>query len=438
MASERMLVRDDTQHRRKTNVVSAQLVLGMGGLFIGTAEFAAMGLLPDIARTYGVDIPTAGNLVSAYALGVVIGAPLLAVLTARMERRKVLMCLALMVLIGNALSAIASSFEMNAIGRFVSGLPHGAFYGTAGLVAASMVPRAKRTQAIGRVMLGLAAANLIGVPLATWMGQSLGWRSAFGLVSAGGALLMVLLPLTVPKLDAEANASPMRELSAFTSLQVWLTLATAAIGFGGMFAVYSYIAPTLTETAAQPASNVPWFLALWGLGMVVGNTTGGWLADKSLSGAIVGFFVWNVVFLALFGWAAHSAVLAGVILFLIGIGFALVPALQARLMDAAPHAQSLASATNHSAFNTSNAIGAWAGGMSISAGLGWSSTGFVGAGLALVGLLIFLVALMAARLTTRRAEARTATQRCCFSRSQACRAEQKNQLFSSGEPRSCL
>lgn len=378
-------------------VVPAQVVLALGGLFIGTAEFAAMGLLPDMAKTYAVDVPTAGHLISAYAIGVVVGAPLLAMLTARMERRRILMMLAVLVLVGNALSAMASSFGLNAMARFVSGLPHGAYYGTAGLLAASMVPTSQRTQAIGRVMLGLAAANLIGVPLVTWMGQTFGWRSAFGLVAAGGALMLVLLPVTVPTLQPEPGASPKAELSALTSRQVWMTLATAAIGFGGMFAVYSYITPTLTEVTQQPESNVPWFLTLWGLGMVVGNVVGGWLADRSLNKAIVGFLIWNAVFLGIFTWTAASPVPAAVTLFLIGIGFALVPALQARLMDAAPKAQSLASALNHSAFNTSNAIGAWTGGLAISLGFGWASTGVVGAALAAAGLGIFAVALSQTR-----------------------------------------
>ncbi|WDS34675.1 MFS transporter [Pseudoxanthomonas sp.] len=386
---------------RSGHVLVAQVVLGLGGLFLGTAEFAAMGLLPEMAASYKVDVPTAGHLISAYAIGVVLGAPLLAILTARMERRKLLMGLAVLILAGNALSACADNFAIAALARFISGLPHGAYYGTAGLVAASMVPKDKRTQAIGRVMLGLAAANLVGVPLVTWMGQAFGWQSAFGLVAAGGLLLLILLPLTVPQLEAQRDASPRNEFSAFGSLQVWLTLATAAIGFGGMFAVYSYITPTLTEVTGVNPAEVPWFLALWGLGMVVGNTAGGWLADRSLNGAIVVFMIWNVVFLTLFSVAAHSAAIAAVVLFLIGVGFALVPALQAKLMDSAPKAQSLASAMNHSAFNTSNAIGAWTGGLSISWGFGWASTGVIGGILAVGGLAIFVVALSIAKREQR-------------------------------------
>lgn len=374
-------------------IALAQFVLALGGLFLGTAEFAAMGLLPSIAGTFEVDVPKAGHLVSLYAIGVVVGAPLLTVATAGMEKRRLLMGLAALIVLGNAGSALAASFGQIGVARFIAGLPHGAYYGTAGLVAASLVAREKRTQAIGHVMLGLAAANVAGVPLATWMGQVFGWRSAFGLVAAGGVLLFILLPLVVPQRPADKDASPLSELSAFGSLQVWMTLATAAIGFGGMFAVYSYITPTLTEVTGIAEARVPWMLALWGLGMVVGNTLGGWLADRSLTGAILGFFGWTVATLALFGAVAANVWLAGLALFLVGIGFALVPALQARLMDAAPRAQSLASAMNHSAFNLSNAIGAWTGGLAISAGLGWASTGYVGAALALAGLLLFAIAL---------------------------------------------
>ncbi|WP_277983309.1 MFS transporter [Sphingomonas faeni] len=375
----------------------AQIALGLGGLFIGTGEFAAMGLLPGMAHSAGVSVPGAGNLISAYALGVVVGSPLLAVVTARMEKRKLLLLLAALVLIGNAASALAPGFIGIAGARFLAGLPHGAYYGTASIVAASMVPASQRAQAIGRVMLGLAAANLIGVPLTTWLGQSFGWRSAFAVVAIGGALLLVMLRFLIPTIKADQDAAPLRELSAFASVQIWLTLAVATIGFGGMFAVYSYIAPTLTEETGVSQSAVPIFLALWGLGMVVGNIAGGWLADRALIPAIIGIIVWNVVFLAVFFFAAHGPITAGASLFMIGVGFALVPALQARLMDVARHAQSLAAAMNHSAFNLSNAIGAWTGGLAIAAGYGWASTGLVGAALAAGGLAIMALSVLLIR-----------------------------------------
>jgi MFS transporter, DHA1 family, inner membrane transport protein len=380
-------------HTSAQGTVTAQIVLAIGGLFIGTGEFAAMGLLPDIASSVGVSVPQAGHLISAYALGVVVGSPVLAVLAARMEKRKLLVLLAVLILVGNAASTLATDFGLLAAARFLAGLPHGAYYGTASIVAASLVPKEKRAQAIGHVMLGLAAANLIGVPITTLLGQWFGWRAAFAMIAIGGGLVAILLPMTVPTVAAEDNASPLRELSGLRSVQVWLTLLTAAIGFAGMFAVYSYITPTLTEVAGQPSSRVPLYLALWGLGMVVGNIVGGWLADRAQTAAIIGFLIWNIVFLGLFMPFASSAIASAIVLFLIGIGFALVPALQARLMDVAPEAQSLAAAMNHSAFNLSNALGAWTGGLAISAGWGWSSTGGVAAALAVFGLIAFVAAI---------------------------------------------
>ncbi|MDI2090488.1 MFS transporter [Commensalibacter oyaizuii] len=378
---------------KDTNTWIAHFVLALGGLFIGTGEFAAMGLLPNIAQTFDVTIPTAGHLVSIYACGVIVGSPLLAIIGANMERRRLLYILALLVIIGNAASAMASNFGLEAIARFIAGLPHGAYYGTAGLVATTLVPSHQRTQAIGRVMLGLAAANLAGVPLVTWMGQLWGWRATFTLISIGGILLITLLPLTIPQIKIDQKISPLQEISTFNSVQVWLTLATAAVGFGGMFAVYSYITPTLMYVTHQSEVHVPFFLALWGLGMIIGNIIGAWFADQSLIKTIFGLLIWNALFLAIFTLTAHSSFLVGSCLFLIGTGFALVPTLQARLMDIAPKAQTLASAMNHSAFNLSNAIGVWTGGFAISSGFGWASIGMVGSILAICGLPIFILSI---------------------------------------------
>jgi DHA1 family inner membrane transport protein len=386
----------------------AQIALGLGGLFIGTGEFASMGLLPDMAASAKVSVPEAGNLISAYALGVVIGSPLLAVLTARMEKRRLLLLLAAIVLIGNAATAIAPGYLGIAAARFLAGLPHGAYYGTAAIVATQLVPPSQKAQAISRVMLGLAAANLVGVPAATWLGQTFGWRSAFTAIAAGGGLLILMLLVLIPTVKADEGASPLRELSAFRSGQLWLTLAVATVGFGGMFAVYSYITPTLTEATDIAPANVPFFLALWGLGMIMGNICGGWLADRALIPAILGIIVWNVVFLVAFYLAAGTPIGAGASLFMIGIGFALVPALQSRLLDIAGNARSLAAAMNHSAFNLSNAIGAWTGGMAISAGYGWQSTGLVGAALAAMGFLVMIASL---RTGGRRRDAIAASAR---------------------------
>lgn len=383
----------EASERVTSNLIVSQTILALGGLFIGTGEFAAMGMLPDLAASVGSTVPQAGHIISAYALGVVVGSPVLAVLAARVERRLLLVLLALIVAVGNAATAMAWSFESLVVARFVSGLPHGAYYGTAAIVAASMVAQERKAQAIGRVMLGLAAANLAGVPAITALGQELGWRYGFGVIAIGAVVVALLLPWAVGKVPAERDASPRRELSALANGRVWMTLASAAIGFGGMFAVYSYITPTLTDYTGQPSGSVPYYLSLWGLGMVVGNIAGSWLADRHQTRAILGLMLWNVLFLGLFVPAASSGAAVAVVLFLIGIGFGLVPALQARLMDVAPGAQSLAAAMNHSAFNLSNAIGAWAGGLALSTGWGWSSTGGVAAILAAGGLAIFLVAL---------------------------------------------
>lgn len=356
-----------------------------------------MGLLPDFARSVDVSIPQAGHLISAYALGVVVGSPLVAVATARMERRRLLILLALIVLVGNVATAVAPSFGSLAIARFFSGLPHGAYYGTASIVAAAMVPHNQRASAIGRVMLGLAVANVIGVPVTTFLGQTFGWQLAFAAIGAGGALLAILIPFTVPVLAAADDASPLKELSAFRSMAVWLTLATAAIGFAGMFAVYSYITPTLTEVTGESVARVPLFLGLVGLGMVAGNIIGGWVTDRAQIATIAGVQVWNIVFFLAFVAVAGSAIGVGIVLFLIGMGFAAVPALQARLMDEAPQAQSLAAAMNHSAFNLSNAVGAWAGGLGIAAGMGFASTGYIAAAFASAGFLVFMIAVFTAR-----------------------------------------
>lgn len=382
---------EEVRARPPHGIALAIVALAFGGLFIGTGEFAAMSLLPALASGTGVSVPEAGGYVSAYALGVVVGAPLLAVFCARRPQKSVLIGLILLFALGCLGSTFAPGHLALLGARFVSGLPHGAYYGVASLVAAQMVAENRRSQAIGLVMLGLAAANVAGVPAVTWLGQALGWRAAFGAVAGGGVLTAVLIVLFAPRIAADTSASPLKQLKAFGRLQVWLTLAVAAIGFGGMFAVYSYITPTLTEVSHLAASTVPWVLALWGGGMVVGNLVGGWMADRALLPAIFGMLLWNVLFLGVFALVAAQPIAAMGTLFLVGTGFSLVPALQTRLMNVAGDAQTLAAALNHSAFNIANALGATLGGLSIAHGFGWASTGWVGAGLAAVGLLVMLV-----------------------------------------------
>lgn len=378
-------------------LLRAVLALGVGGFSIGTGEFVIMGLLPEVARDIGVSIPQAGHVISAYALGVVIGAPVLAVLAAGWNRRALLIALMGIYALGNFASALAPGYLSLNLMRFLTGLPHGTYFGVAALVAATLAPPGARARAVGLVMLGLTGATLVGVPIAAALGQYFGWRAAFVFVGVIAVLAMVMLRRGVPDMPATAGASPLRELDALRRPQVWLTLGIGAIGFGGMFAVFSYIKPTLTEVAGLSVGHVPFVLALFGLGMVAGNLVGARLADKSLMRTIGGLLVWSVAVLVLFVFAAQHVVTAAIATFLIGTVVAIGPALQIRLMDVAGEAQTLAAALNHSAFNMANALGAWLGGLAISAGLGWTSTGWVGALLGLAGLGIFAWAVADAR-----------------------------------------
>ncbi|WP_439682921.1 MFS transporter [Cupriavidus oxalaticus] len=367
----------------------ALLALGVGSFAIGTGEFVIMGLLPDAARDLAISIPEAGHLISAYALGVVIGAPLLAVLGARWPRRNLLVALMAVFAAGNLASAMAPAYLSMLVARLLTGFPHGTYFGVAALVAAGLVPRERRAQAVGLVMLGLTSATLVGVPIAATVGTWLGWRSAFVIVGALGALTALLVWHCVPFVPADRHASPLRELSALRRKQVWLTLGIGAIGFGGMFSVFSYIKPTMLELAHMPAAGIPVVLALFGVGMVAGNLAGARLADKALMPTIGGVLVWTALVLGAFTFTAPHAWLAAANVLLVGTVVALGPALQIRLMDVAGDAQALAAALNHSAFNLANALGAWLGGVTIAAGYGWTSTGWVGLLLALGGLAIY-------------------------------------------------
>ncbi|NIF23895.1 MFS transporter [Candidatus Pantoea multigeneris] len=379
------------------SLFAAILTLALGGLFIGTGEFATMSLLPSLANATQVSIPVSGQYISSYAAGVVIGAPLMAVIGARWPRKWLLYCLLFISLLGYTFSALAWNYSSLMVARFISGLPHGAWYGVAGLAASVMVPASRRTQYIGYVMLGLATANVAGVPAMTWLGQQLGWRVAFSFVAVGVAITAGMLYFFIPSTPADHNASPLRELSALAKPQVWFTLAVATVGFGGMFAVYSYITPTLTQVSRFSLSEVPAVLVLWGIGMVCGNILGGWMADKSLIHAIFVMLFWNIGCLGLFALVAQWKWAVLLALFLLGNGFAMVPALQSRLMSVASDAQTLAASLNHSAFNLSNAIGASLGGMAIAAGAGWATTGWVGAALASGGVVFMVLSVIASK-----------------------------------------
>ncbi|TWI70227.1 DHA1 family inner membrane transport protein [Pseudoduganella lurida] len=382
----------------------AEVALGLGGLAIGTGEFASMSILPLVANDLGTTLPQMGHMISAYALGVVIGAPLITIFMARMPRRMMLMCLMLMYAVGNLLGAFAPTAGLLIVARFIAGIPHGAYFGVAALVAAGLVTPDKRAQAVGRVMLGLTIANIFGVPLATWLGAMLGWRSLFVIVGALALITVTMVMICLPFIPA-GNASIRGELSVFRRLQVWLTLLMVAIGFGGMFSMYTYVTPTLQQITHASPVQISFLLGLIGVGMTLGSLVGGWMADRNRTATIFGVLVWNALVLTAFAWTSSNLWLAGLNLFLIGTGIAVVPAVQTRLMDVAGDAQTVSAALNHSAFNIANALGAWAGGMAIAGGLGLESTGPVGAVLALGGIVVLAISLAVERNDVARAAA---------------------------------
>lgn len=365
--------------------------LAVGGFAIGTTEFATMSLLRYFARDLHIDEPTAGHVISSYALGVVVGAPTIAVLSARVTRRTLLMGLMGLFPLGNLLSALSPTYAWMLVFRFLSGLPHGAYFGIATLVAASLVPTEKRTQAVGRVLLGLTVATIVGVPLANVMGRVYGWRLTFVVVAALALLCAILIALYAPRDRTVADASPLRELGALKREQVWLTLATGAIGFGGIFAVYTYLGSTLVDITHVSAAMAAVVFSVFGVGMTVGNLVVPRFADRALMPTAGTLLLGGAVVLAIYPIAAANLWTVTVDVFLIGVGGALATVLQTRLMDVAGDAQSLAAALNHSAFNVANALGPWLGGMAIAAGFGLASTGYVGCALAVGGLAVWCI-----------------------------------------------
>ncbi|MEV0679164.1 MFS transporter [Actinosynnema sp. NPDC050436] len=367
----------------------AMTALALGGFAIGTTEFATMGLLPQVADTFDISIPTAGHAISLYALGVVVGAPLIACLGARLPRKGLLIALTVALAAGNALSALAPNAGLLLAARFVAGLPHGAYFGIAAVVATTLVSPERRGTAVARVMVGLTLANLVGVPVATAAGHGIGWRAAYVAVAVVAGVTTVALARWLPVVPAARNAGVGAELRAFRRPRVWFALVTGMVGFGGMFAVYSYVAPLATEVTGLPGGAVPWVLAVFGLGMTAGAAVGGRFVDRSVTGTVFGALASVTVVLALLGWTAGNAVAVFGLLFLLGFGSqVLASALQVRLMDASPDAPSLASSSNHSALNIANGAGAWLGGLAIAAGWGYASTAWVGVALSLAGLAV--------------------------------------------------
>ncbi|WP_217136771.1 MFS transporter [Streptomyces sp. AC558_RSS880] len=380
----------------------ALLALAVGAFGIGTTEFVMMGLLPDVADDLGISLPSAGHLVSAYALGVVVGAPLLAAATARMARRTVLIALMALFVAGNALSAFAPDHTWLLAARFLSGLPHGAFFGVGAVVATTMVAPERKARSVSLMFLGLTTANVVGVPVATLMGQNFGWRATFLGVSAIGLAAIASLALLIPRDRTPAPRSALRgELAALRSLPVWLALGTTVAGFGALFAAYSYITPMLTESAGYADTSVTLLLALFGVGATAGNLLGGRLADRSLRGTLFGGLVSLTVILALFPLLMRTEVSAALAVTVLGTAaFVTGSPLQLMVMEKASAAPSLASSANQAAFNLANAGGAWIGGLALSAGFGTTSPALAGALLSAFGVGVATVAYAVDRRVT--------------------------------------
>jgi DHA1 family inner membrane transport protein len=375
---------------------AALLALALGGVAIGLTEFAAMGLLPEVARDllpaeYARSAPDAvaqaGWTITAYALGVVVGAPTIAALSARVPRKKLVLGLLVLFAAGTVASAIAPTFELVLVARFVAALPHGAYFGAAGLLAATLMGPGNAARGYAAVLSGLTAANVVGVPLVTRLGQAAGWRVAYLVIALVFGATLVAVLMIVPAVAAVADGSPRAELRSLRKPQVWLVAATASVGFAGFFAVDSYIAPVTTDVTGLAASTVPWVLVAVGLGMTVGNALGGWFADRDLRRSMLIGFGSVIAAVIFFGLVADTApgLFAGA--FLIGAtSLFLGPALQARLIAVAPGAQLMGAAVNQSAMNVANSLGAALGGVVIARGYGYLAPTWVGVGLAVAGL----------------------------------------------------
>ncbi|KAA6212719.1 MFS transporter [Streptomyces albofaciens JCM 4342] len=371
----------------------ALLALAISTFGFGTTECVVMGLMPDIAGDLGTSVPTAGNLVSAYAIGVVIGAPLLTALGARVPRKKMMLALMALLILGNLASTLAPGFGTLLVGRVLAGLPHGTFFGLGAVVAARLVPEHRRGRAVAVMFLGLTVSNILGVPAGTAIGQHLGWRTTFLIVTAIGLLAMAAIAMLVPELPEEGRSGLGDELRALWNRQVLLGLLTAVCGFGGVFTVFSYLASLTTRVTGLPESSTTWVMALFGIGMTLGALAAGPLTDRALRPTLYGALAALAVALLVFTFALHHTWPTLIMVVVLGaVGFGSVTPIQMLVMTQAHNAPTLASASNQSAFNLANAGGAWLGGAVVSAGFGWPSTAVAGAVLTMLGLFVALLA----------------------------------------------
>jgi len=395
-----------------TRIRFALTALALGGFAIGSTEFVAMGLLPDIAHAmlpamWAVNHEDAnaraGWMVSAYALGVVVGAPTIAASAAKLPRKKLLLWLLVAFTVATVAAALSPNFPSLLVFRFLCGLPHGAYFGIASLVAGDLMGEGKRVRAVAIVMTGLTVANIVGVPAITWIGEAYGWRVAYLCVAGLFALTFLAIAVAVPWQPGNPQQTFRRELSAFRHPQLWFALGMGAIGFGGFFALYTYVAPLVTDVAHLPQQPwVPLSLVVCGLGMFVGNLAGGRAGDYSVKLTILGSFAFLTIVLAFTGLVARNPVLLIVAIFFVGIGSsAVAPAVQSRLMDVAHDAHSIAAALNHSAFNLGNSLGAYLGGLVVGLGFGYRAPVWIGIALTLLGILIAATSFLVERRTGR-------------------------------------
>ena len=370
----------------------ALLALAMSAFAIGTTEFVIMGLLPEVAGDLNVSIPSAGWLISGYALGVAIGAPIMALLTAKLPRKRTLVLLMSIFIVGNILCAIAYSYNLLMLARIVTALCHGAFFGIGSVVAASLVAPGKQASAVALMFTGLTLANVLGVPLGTWFGQLFGWRATFWGVAIIGVLAFISLIMSLPTNKDEKPVELSREFGALGNGKLWLSLAMTVFFAAAMFALFSYIAPMLLQVTGISNRGVSWTLFLIGAGLTVGNILGGKLADWKVSVALILSFALIALFSLLFSWTSHSFMLAEVTLFLWAMAtFAIVPGLQINVVRHGKDAPNLVSTMNIAAFNVGNALGAWVGGAVIEKGYGLTAVPVSAAGLAVIGLVLCLI-----------------------------------------------